>query len=79
MYHNIELRLYIGIFNDYYSGILFNYYLQTNGTSQQIVNNEPSNGKWFDFNGRQITNAPYSIRTLSKGLYIIGHRKVIVK
>ena len=28
MYHNIEIRLKIGIFDDYYSGTPFNHYLQ---------------------------------------------------
>ena len=50
-----------------------------NGISRQTVNNEPTNGQWFDFSGRQISNAPYSKRTMSKGLYIIGHRKVIIR
>lgn len=48
------------------------------GISQQIAISESSNAKWFDLSGRQIAN-PSSKRTLSKGLYIIGHRKVIVK
>ena len=44
----------------------------------QTENSNPVNGICFDLSGRQMAN-PSGKRTLAKGLYIIGHRKVIIK
>ena len=48
--------------------------VEPSGIEYEIVNSKSLNGKCFDLSGRRITNVQ-----LSKGIYIIGNRKVIIE
>jgi len=45
----------------------------------QIVNSKSSNSECFDLSGRKIIKGNLLTSRLSKGIYIINGRKVVVK
>ena len=49
------------------------------GISQLMVTDKSSDGNWYDLSGRRIPQSSIINNTLRKGIYIKGHRKLMVK